>query len=85
MEYLFFCIIIPPFSIIPESPRWLLVSGNPAEARRVLECIAAGNGTSMPKGELKSGMVGSTEKPSMKDLFTKRIVRHRTLRLLLIW
>ncbi|MCB9129068.1 MAG: MFS transporter [Ardenticatenales bacterium] len=37
---------------IPESPRYLLVSGKPEEARAVLERVARENGTTLPEGEL---------------------------------
>jgi putative MFS transporter len=37
---------------VPESPRYLLVSGRPDEARAVLEQVARENGAAMPPGKL---------------------------------
>jgi len=65
-----------------------MINGNQEEARRVLEAIARGNGTTMPEGDLKvSGLGGASnlEKPSFMDLLTKRVVRNRTIKLVFIW
>ena len=73
---------------IPESPRWLLVSGNDQEALNVLASIAQGNGTTMPAScELKktSDSSGGREVASIRDLFTGKNIRHRTLVLCLVW
>jgi putative MFS transporter len=67
---------------VPESPRYLLVSGRNAEARAVLEMVARHNGRSLPEGELAAplimprGRVSALWSPSL---------RRTTLLLWLIW
>ena len=74
---------------IPESPRWLLVSGNEQDAISVLTSIAKGNGADMPTNcELKKNSVGAEggqEGASIRDLFTGRNIRHRTFILCIAW
>ena len=80
------------YRTIPESPRWLLVSGNEQEAVNVLTSIAQGNGTEMPAGcELKKNSAGGGGEggqeggASIRDLFTGRNIRHRTFILCIAW
>lgn len=72
--------------MIPESPRWLLVSGSSVEARTVLEDIAQGNGTVMPQEELRMPVDNSGGEPiGMASLFQGKVVRKRTLILFAVW
>ena len=45
-------ILLAVRSGVPESPRFLFAKGRVAEARAVLERVAAANGTALPEGEL---------------------------------
>jgi putative MFS transporter len=72
---------------VPESPRYLFVKGKIAEARAVLERVAAVNGTSLPAGELtRPGASGSDEAKGSRaaDLFAPRL-RRTTVLLWLVW
>ena len=74
--------------IIPESPRWLLVSGNEQEAINILAGFAQGNRAEMPANlELKKTTVETSgqEAASLRDLFTGKNIRHRTTILCLAW
>ena len=72
--------------IVPESPRWLLINGYAAEARAVLEDVAHGNGTVMPQEELRTPDTSSSGEPAgMASLFKGKVVRKRTLVLLVAW
>ena len=69
---------------IPESPRWLLVQGREDAARDVLSMIAKGNGQQMPKCKLKSSALPKGG-VSVTDLFRGRVIRHRTITLVVAW
>lgn len=73
---------------IPESPRWLLVSGKEKEAINVLTKIAHGNLTEMPANcALKKQLLtpAGQESVSIFSLCTGTNIRQRTIRLFLIW
>jgi putative MFS transporter len=67
---------------VPESPRFLFSRGRGAEARVVLERVAAENGTRLPEGELVSIPTGGA--PRAVDLLAPRL-RRTTLFLWLVW
>ncbi|MCB0078430.1 MAG: MFS transporter [Anaerolineales bacterium] len=67
---------------IPESPRYLLVSGKPEEARAVLERVARENGTTLPEGELI--VPPAQPRGRASDLFEGKLAR-TTLLLWTIW
>ncbi|MDI6695385.1 MAG: MFS transporter [Anaerolineales bacterium] len=67
---------------VPESPRYLLVSGQSEEARRVLEQVARENGVAMPQGTLV--LPPATPRGRIADLW-KPGVRRVTLLLWVIW
>ena len=67
---------------MPESPRFLLVSGRPEEARAVLERVARENGRELPPGEL----IAPPPQPRgrARDLFKGKLAR-TTVLLWAIW
>ncbi|MCI0521572.1 MAG: MFS transporter [Chloroflexi bacterium] len=67
---------------VPESPRYLLVSGRNAEARAVLEMVARSNGRSLPQGELAAPLV--VQRGRARDLWSPSL-RRTTLLLWIIW
>lgn len=67
---------------VPESPRYLFTRGKSAEARAVLERVAAVNGTVLPQGELRLSSGQATSRYS--DLLAPRL-RRTTLLLWLVW
>ena len=67
---------------IPESPRYLLVSGQPEQARQVLAKVAAANGRVLPNRPLQP--VQSTVQARATDLLQPNL-RLTTLLLWLIW
>lgn len=67
---------------VPESPRYLLVSGRAPEARLVLERVARENGTRLPPGELEPPP--PTPRGRVKDLFDPGLAR-TTVLLWTIW
>ncbi len=67
---------------IPESPRYLLVSGKPEQAREVLAKVAAANGRVLPNRPLQP--VEPMVKARATDLLTPRL-RMTSLLLWLIW
>ncbi len=67
---------------VPESPRYLLVSGKKDQARDVLAHIARQNGTDLPEGELVSPP--ATRRGRIRDLWTPSLFRATSL-LWLIW
>jgi MFS transporter, putative metabolite:H+ symporter len=85
---LFACSAVPAFILlwarrgVPESPRYLFVRGKAAEARAILERVAAVNGTSLPEGEL--ALASGPAKSRARDLLAPSI-RRTTLLLWLVW
>ncbi|MBU0927789.1 MAG: MFS transporter [Spirochaetes bacterium] len=67
---------------VPESPRFLFAKGRAAEARAVLERVAAVNGTSLPEGEIAP--LADVEPGRTSDLLAPRY-RRTTLLLWLVW
>jgi putative MFS transporter len=67
---------------VPESPRYLLVSGRKEEARAVLEQVARENGTSLPEGELIAPK--PTSRGRARDLWSPGLARTTTF-LWVIW
>ena len=77
-------ILLFDFSIVPESPRWLLTSGHISEAERVLSKMAQDNGTVVPVGK-KLKHSKDSNSVGIRDLFNHRVIRKRLLLLFLIW
>jgi len=67
---------------VPESPRYLLVSGQKELARTVLEQVARENGTYLPQGELVTPLVA--RRGRIRDLWTPSLFRTTAL-LWVIW
>lgn len=67
---------------VPESPRYLLVNGQPEKARQVLELVARENGTHLPNLPLRP--VKEVAQPPATDLL-KPGLRRTTLLLWLMW
>jgi MFS transporter, putative metabolite:H+ symporter len=67
---------------VPESPRYLLVSGKPEQARQVLEMVARENRTQLPDLPLRP--ITKTKPSSWRDLLTPKL-RRTSLLLWLIW
>jgi putative MFS transporter len=75
-------LLIAVRSRVPESPRYLFVHGRGAEARAVLEKVAAENGTTVPEGEL--ALPSGPAKSRAADLLAPGL-RRTTLLLWLVW
>lgn len=67
---------------VPESPRYLLVSGQREKAMAVLEQVARENGAYLPSGELIVPLI--TRRGRILDLWTPGLIR-TTLLLWVIW
>jgi len=67
---------------VPESPRYLFVSGQAQKARQVLEQVARENNVPLPEGELKPSP--AAPKGRIKDLWVPSLLR-TTLILWVIW
>lgn len=67
---------------VPESPRYLLVSGEAGKARQVLEQVARYNGTELPEGELSAPPPAARGR--VRDLWTPSLAR-TTVLLWVIW
>jgi len=87
-RWLFACSAIPAFILlwarrgVPESPRYLFIKGRSAEARSILERVAAENGTSLPEGEL--ALPTGPARSRAVDLLAPSL-RRTTLLLWLVW
>jgi len=88
--------LILDFSLVPESPRFLMKLGKFEEAEAVLNSIAKFNGHHAIDGELlleiakreqmgPSNDVGKVTKPSYLDLFRREDLRKKTFCFCLIW
>lgn len=55
------------------------MNGQEEQARVVLAKFAQGNGTTMPEGGLKIPVQAGNECVSVIDLFRGRVIRHRTI------
>ncbi|HEU4321901.1 MAG TPA: MFS transporter [Roseiflexaceae bacterium] len=67
---------------VPESPRYLLVSGREEEARRVLERVAADNGVALRVGQLQAEPRSAR---SSTAVIWSAALRSRTALLSLVW
>jgi MFS transporter, putative metabolite:H+ symporter len=87
-RWLFACSAVPAFILlwarrgVPESPRYLFVRGKSAEARAILERVAAANGTTLPEGEL--ALASGPARSRARDLLAPGL-RRTTLLLWLVW
>jgi len=87
-RWLFACSALPGFLLfwartgVPESPRFLFIKGKLAEARAILERVAAVNGTSLPEGEL--ALASGPARSRARDLLAPSL-RRTTLLLWLVW
>lgn len=69
---------------IPESPRYLMATGQVTECKRILERIAKANGKTLPKGELCNKEVKRKKSVPILGLFTPDLCR-TTITLFLLW
>jgi putative MFS transporter len=67
---------------IPESPRYLLVSGRSDEARRVLDLVARENGVTLSAGKIQPPP--PSKRGQVKDLWSPKLVR-TTVLLWVLW
>jgi putative MFS transporter len=67
---------------VPESPRYLLVSGETEQARQILKRIASENGTRLPEGELVPPP--PTPRGRVADLLSPSLIK-TTLLVWIIW
>ena len=70
---------------VPESPSWLLVSGEREKAKDVLQYIARENGESLPSFELEELKSGNESKPTIFSVFSFPKIAKQTLLLILCW
>eukprot|EP00762_Andalucia_godoyi_P000081 ANDGO_02415.mRNA.1 Putative transporter svop-1 len=69
----FVALVLSP--MLPESPRFLIVSGRKDDALAILQSAAATNKALLPKGELSGGMWASKERASFAVFLTKPMMR----------
>ena len=69
---------------MPESPRYLLASGNKQEAQKTIEKIAIENKVELPKGTLRGTHAGPAPRGMLGDLFGES-VRQTSCLLPIIW
>ena len=77
-----------PHSLVPESPRWLILKGHAEEALQVLQTLAVCNGTKvLPEVKLKKGVATkqSTTSSSVFDLFSFSTICSRTIVMMTCW
>ena len=74
-----------PHSLVPESPRWLLLKGHVEEALQVLQTLAVCNGTKvLPEVKLKKGEV-TKQSSSVFELFSFSVICTRTFVMMACW
>ncbi|EEC08635.1 sugar transporter, putative, partial [Ixodes scapularis] len=81
-------LFLPLVLLLPESPRWLLLHGQQAQAKAVLVHIAVKNGTAgcLPRSwELQEQKLHHSRGSNPKVLFLNRTLRNQTLVQLFIW
>ncbi|XP_059842517.1 solute carrier family 22 member 2-like isoform X3 [Hypanus sabinus] len=74
--------------LIPESPRWMLSRGKEAEAMKVLQQVAARNGSCLTRTAQTITVEesdGQVTRPSVLDLFRTPRIRRHTLILMMNW
>ncbi|XP_072123269.1 solute carrier family 22 member 2-like isoform X1 [Mobula birostris] len=74
--------------LIPESPRWMLSRGKEAEVMKVLQQVAATNGSRLTQTAQTITMEegdGHATRPSVLDLFRTPRIRRHTLILMINW
>ena len=74
------------YSIIPESPRWLLSKGKLEEATRIITKLAEVNGKQLPDRIISSfeSDIGKT-KGRVWQLFSTRVLAFRTIVIIINW
>jgi len=89
VAYLPILALIGLWWLVPESPRWLISSGNLDQAKEVVRRVAAGNGKQSPEHLLKNAsnkIAGeSGPKSSVLDLFRPRSMAARTINMCFQW
>eukprot|EP00191_Tetraselmis_sp_GSL018_P009447 CAMPEP_0177600314 /NCGR_PEP_ID=MMETSP0419_2-20121207/13552_1 /TAXON_ID=582737 /ORGANISM="Tetraselmis sp., Strain GSL018" /LENGTH=670 /DNA_ID=CAMNT_0019093289 /DNA_START=328 /DNA_END=2340 /DNA_ORIENTATION=+ len=70
---------------LPESPRWLLISGRKGDATATLAAIASYNGTHLPDVPLADIVTASGSASGMSGVLFHRTLRNRLLVQLLAW
>lgn len=80
------------FFVLPESPRWLIATGNYKRAARVMKTIAKFNGKSIPddyemvlRRKMARPAIGTPASIGMLDLFRTSNMRAKTLIITFIW
>ena len=68
---------------VPESPRWLVVKGREAAARKVLERLADRAQAAKILQEIRASLAGSSRKTRYRDLFRGNMARVMTIAILL--
>lgn len=76
--------------LVPESPRWLIGSGQLDKAKEVIRRVAKGNGRDVPEHLLKNASIEETsgepeKKVSVLDLFRTRRMAARTINMCFQW
>mmetsp|Transcript_547 Transcript_547/g.1667 ORF Transcript_547/g.1667 Transcript_547/m.1667 type:complete len:553 (-) Transcript_547:68-1726(-) len=71
--------------ILPESPRWHLISGMKQEATATLTRIASYNGTSTPSASLRDMVEVGQPREGLREVFTHRVLLWRLLVQMYVW
>lgn len=78
-------LLLPFFSRMPESPRFLALHGRTEEARKLLADVAASNGKELPPGQLReSAPSGLPTREALRQLASDTY-RRNTLLLYVLW